>query len=508
MSHAACTVNVVTTDGAAGRHGLTVSAMASVSADTEKPTLLVCIDERSPAAAAMLSNGVFCVNILRDDQAVISDTFAGRLKHVVADKFECARWTTQVTGAPRVVDPLVAFDCRITASEQVGSHHVVFGSVEDIFIAPGGSPLIYANRAYGSARRFEIRAGGAATRAGTAGPLAIGCFQTIGPYVLPNLVARLRNRDPEVEFKIFEGNQREVVESLRRGETELALLYDFGLDRGIAATTLAELVPYVLLPEGHPLAALAAIELETLVTEPMILLDVEPSRDYFLSLFRTLGLEPSIGCRSLSFEMVRGLVGHGLGYSLLATKPANNMSYDGRALVARPLANPVANSRLVLARLEGRPLSAAAAVFAEQCVTFFNPCKFNTRDTYPEQKLDNDLCQTVVAEGRMVFVRGQVGQDLETAATVGVGDPAAQAERAMANIAQLLDEAGSRLEHVCKITIYLTDPRFRETVYRTVGRWLKGVYPVSTGIVVSALARPEWLVEIDVIAVIPSERPA
>ncbi len=129
--------------------------------------------------------------------------------------------------------------------------------------------------------------------------------------------------------------------------------------------------------------------------------------------------------------------------------------------------------------------------------------RFNTRDTYPEQQLDNDLCQAVVARGAMVFVRGQVGQDLDTAVNVGVGDPQAQAEQAMRNIERLLREAGAELAHICKITIYLTDPRYREQVYRTVGRWLKGVYPVSTGLVVSALARPEWLVEIDVVAVIP-----
>ncbi|MGC1577708.1 MAG: RidA family protein [Beijerinckiaceae bacterium] len=129
--------------------------------------------------------------------------------------------------------------------------------------------------------------------------------------------------------------------------------------------------------------------------------------------------------------------------------------------------------------------------------------KFNTRDTYPEQKLDNDLCQAVVARGTMVFVRGQVGQDLETSKSVAIGDPAGQAERAMANIKMLLEEAGGRLEHICKITIYIIDPRYREPVYRTVGKWLKGVYPVSTGIVVSALARPEWLVEVDATAVIP-----
>jgi len=102
----------------------------------------------------------------------------------------------------------------------------------------------------------------------------------------------------------------------------------------------------------------------------------------------------------------------------------------------------------------------------------------------------------------MVFLRGQVGQDLDTSESVGIGDVTAQAEQAMSNIARLLEEAGSRLEEVCKIVIYLTDIRYREPVYRVVGRWLKGVYPVSTGLVVEALARPEWLVEIDATAVI------
>jgi enamine deaminase RidA (YjgF/YER057c/UK114 family) len=131
--------------------------------------------------------------------------------------------------------------------------------------------------------------------------------------------------------------------------------------------------------------------------------------------------------------------------------------------------------------------------------------KFNTRDTYPEQKLDNDLCQAVVA-GNIVFVRGQVGQDLDSSESVGRGDVTAQTEQAMSNIKVLLEEAGSGLDDICKIVIYLVDARYREPVYRVVGKWLKGVYPVSTGVVVSALARPEWLVEIDVTAVIPEER--
>jgi enamine deaminase RidA (YjgF/YER057c/UK114 family) len=127
---------------------------------------------------------------------------------------------------------------------------------------------------------------------------------------------------------------------------------------------------------------------------------------------------------------------------------------------------------------------------------------FNTKETYPEQNLDNDLCQAVRA-GNMVFLRGQIGQNLDTRESVGIGDVAAQTEQAMANIKMLLEEAGSEMGHIVKIVVYLTDIRYRETVYRTMGKWLKGVFPVSTGIVVDALARPEWLVEIDATAVIP-----
>ncbi len=131
--------------------------------------------------------------------------------------------------------------------------------------------------------------------------------------------------------------------------------------------------------------------------------------------------------------------------------------------------------------------------------------KFNTRDTYPEQNLDNDLCQAVVAD-KLVFLRGQVGQDLETRESVGIGDAAAQTEQAMANIQQLLAEAGAELGDICKVVVYLTDIRYREAVYTVMGRWLRGVFPCSTGIVIDGLARPEWVVEIDATAVIPRER--
>ncbi|WP_238372628.1 RidA family protein [Heliomarina baculiformis] len=129
--------------------------------------------------------------------------------------------------------------------------------------------------------------------------------------------------------------------------------------------------------------------------------------------------------------------------------------------------------------------------------------KFNTRDTYPEQNLDNDLSQAVVARGRLVFLRGQCPQDLDTARNIDSHDPVEQTHKVMQNIRQLMEEAGGGMEHVCRVQVFLTDVRNREAVYRTMGEYIKGVHPVSTGLVITALARPDWLVEIEATAVIP-----
>ena len=132
--------------------------------------------------------------------------------------------------------------------------------------------------------------------------------------------------------------------------------------------------------------------------------------------------------------------------------------------------------------------------------------KFNTGDTYPEQNLDNDLCQAVVTQGgKTVWMRGQCPQNLDDAKNIDSHDPAEQTHKVMQNISQLVTEAGGEIAHVVKLVVYITDIRHREAVYRTMGEYIKGVHPVCTGLVVQALARPEWLVEIDATAVIPDE---
>ena len=132
--------------------------------------------------------------------------------------------------------------------------------------------------------------------------------------------------------------------------------------------------------------------------------------------------------------------------------------------------------------------------------------EFNTGDTYPDQNLDNDLCQAIVTQGgKTVWMRGQCPQNLDDAKNIGSHDPAEQTHKVMQNIRQLVTETGGEMAHVVKLVVYITDIRHREVVYRTMGEYIKGVHPVCTGLVVQALARPEWLVEIDATAVIPDE---
>jgi flavin reductase len=157
MSRAAFCVNVVTTNGPAGRAGVTVSAMASVSADGNGPTVLVCIHHQSNTAAAIVENGVFCINILRHDQSDIADHFGGRSKFGDGDKFAHCSWDEGETGAPRLTEVVVAFDCRVLSSERVGTHHIFIGEVGAVTVG-SGQALIYADRAYGRAHPIAAQA--------------------------------------------------------------------------------------------------------------------------------------------------------------------------------------------------------------------------------------------------------------------------------------------------------------------------------------------------------------
>ena len=369
MSRAAATVNIVTTDGPAGKAGATVSAMSSVSADSARPSLLVCVNKNSYSADIIRENKRFCVNVLRDTQAWISDGFAGRAG--VEDKFTIGTWHQTGLGSWELEDAVVTFDCELVEEVLYGSHYIFIGEVETANVSESGPTLVYSNRSYGSS--VPLGAASASHRVHAEGQdvetVAIGCYSSLAPFLIPRVIADYQNVDPNVDIKVYEGNQDQLIHHLGVREADMLLTYQFEVpDWWTKSVVVAELPPYVLLPALHPLANQDEISLSELVEEPMVLLDSVPSSNYFLSLFSDKGLTPNIAYRSPSYEMVRSMVGNGFGYTILATKPASPVAVDGRLTVARPIKDDCQTTKVVLVTDTSREISDKAREVNEYLV--------------------------------------------------------------------------------------------------------------------------------------------
>jgi DNA-binding transcriptional LysR family regulator len=155
-------------------------------------------------------------------------------------------------------------------------------------------------------------------------------------------------------MSVAEGDHQELIAGLRNGELAAAITHNIEVSEEIASVELADLVPYILLPAAHLLAMQPAVRLADLAKEPMVLLDLPPTSNWLLGYFQAAGLEPRVAYRTRSFEMVRSLVGNGHGFAILLMKPTNAMSYDGKALISRPLVDPVTPIKFVIARLRGK----------------------------------------------------------------------------------------------------------------------------------------------------------
>ncbi|GAA5089734.1 LysR family transcriptional regulator [Paenalcaligenes hermetiae] len=200
------------------------------------------------------------------------------------------------------------------------------------------------------------------------GEVDIGCFETVAPLYLPQLIAEFKTLYPGLTIRVRDGEQQELVQGLQAGSFDCIFVYNHELD----STFLVEPLmppspPYVLLPENHDLAKEKTLSLRQLYKEPMILLDVQPSRTYFVSLFHQLGLTPTILFGSPSIEMVRGMVAQGFGFSLLVTRPQHPYTYDGKRVVCIPISDKVTPSGLAYARLKQTPLTKPAQIFVNFC---------------------------------------------------------------------------------------------------------------------------------------------
>ncbi len=254
--------------------------------------------------------------------------------------------------------------------DQFGVQLFVRHHAQGVSLTPVGSHVLAQARGM---LRHAIEWQQSAEAAGdvVSGELNLSCFVTLAPVFMPALITEFSGLYPGVEIKLSEGVQDELVAGLVSGRCDLAFLYDLELPESIRVETLASFAPYAVLPQNHRLAASKKVALADLKDEPMILLDVPPSRNYFMGLFRAAGLNPRVTFSSPSIEMVRGLVARSRGYSLLVTRPYGDRAYDGQKIVTRPLADATTPGRVCLARLEQSRPTRLMEVFSEFCKAWF-----------------------------------------------------------------------------------------------------------------------------------------
>jgi DNA-binding transcriptional LysR family regulator len=197
------------------------------------------------------------------------------------------------------------------------------------------------------------------------GAIRIGCFPSLAPTILPTLFRVFDRLHPDVTLDPVSADQEELLQRLRSGDIELAVMYNMHLDRAFETVRLYDTAMHVILAADHPLAAEEAVPATALEREPMILLEVPPSAEDVLSYFTMQGLSPHVRLRTPHFELVRSLVAQGLGYSLFIQRPRIHQSYEGLPIAAKALDPRPHLERASIVWPAGRRLSSKARRFVE-----------------------------------------------------------------------------------------------------------------------------------------------
>jgi DNA-binding transcriptional LysR family regulator len=254
--------------------------------------------------------------------------------------------------------------------DQVGLQLFIRHHAQGVSASPVGLRFLAEARNL-IAHAYDVQRAGDAAGTSVAGVLNIGSFMTIAPAFAPRLIQSFTARYPGAEITLEEATQEHLVAGLRSGRHDLALLYKIDLPDDLVVHELATLRPYLLLPTGHRFARRRSVPLRDLARDPFILLDVAPSRTYFLRVLQAAGVAPRVAFASPSLEMVRGLVGQGLGYSILITRPAGDQAYDGANLAYTAIADEVEAGIIALASLRQMRKTRLISAFESHCAETF-----------------------------------------------------------------------------------------------------------------------------------------
>ncbi|MRH30130.1 LysR family transcriptional regulator [Microbacterium sp. SYP-A9085] len=223
-----------------------------------------------------------------------------------------------------------------------------------VTLTPVGSRLLVAARALlAGAEAFTADATDAATT--LVGPLRVGCFSTLTPFLLPAVLRVFAREHPQLAIDVTEATAPELHDLLLQGRIDTALLYAIDVSPQLAFEPIHEYRPHVIVAADHQLSARSTVHLSELMSDRLVVLDVEPTRRNTEHIFEHLGLRPTVGHVTRSFEVARCLVGAGFGYAVLFQRPASGVTYDGHRVVMIELADDVPGTVAGLAR----PLGAA-----------------------------------------------------------------------------------------------------------------------------------------------------
>ncbi|GII90660.1 LysR family transcriptional regulator [Sinosporangium siamense] len=198
------------------------------------------------------------------------------------------------------------------------------------------------------------------------GPAHLGCYTGLGPTIVPPLLDGFPRIHPAVEIAVTVGPNDEILPALESGRLDIAVVYDMDLPPKLQQLPVYRTEVVALLPADHPLAGQPAVELRSLADDPFILLDSVPSTANTYRIFRELGINPRITTSMPTLELVRALVGRGLGYSLVMSRPNQSpVSVEGRHIVERPLSPRAGKTSVVAVWPEHLALSRRARTLAE-----------------------------------------------------------------------------------------------------------------------------------------------
>ena len=200
------------------------------------------------------------------------------------------------------------------------------------------------------------------------GKITVGCMITLAPVIMSELGQSFTKTFPCADLFLVEGSHAQLVEKLRRVEIDAAITYDLQSQDEIEFLSLASLPPHILLARNHPLAKLTSITLDQLEEEPMILLDLPHSRQYFLSLFQGQGLKPTIKQSSSNQETIRTMVANGFGYTIANIRPKNLITLDGRKLVSVKLEGNHKPMKIGISVLSQQHKPRILQAFEQHCV--------------------------------------------------------------------------------------------------------------------------------------------